>query len=151
MGILPPGQLLPTSISRLVLTHKSSILCHSLLLLRCEGNALVFTPLRNSPHFSCLTWGPLLSAISNHCMTPAPEDACCDTVCDKTALKSKLPLVVMKFIFIASHGIWDKKTHLASVWVMQKAKSEKETGGNWYTCYYKTQTNTRETKRLEQA
>lgn len=78
--------------------------------LTCEGNPLLFTPLRNSPQFSCLTSGPLLFAISIHCMTLSPEeDACCDTLCDKTVLKSKLLLAVMKFIFIASHGLWEKR------------------------------------------
>lgn len=44
-----------------------------------------------------------------------------------------------------------KKTHSASVWVMQKVKSEKETRGNWYACYYKAEANMRQTKWLKQA
>lgn len=120
--------------------------------LRCEGNARLFAPLRNSPQCSCLTSGHLLSAISIRCMTPSPEeDACCYTFCGKTLLKSKLLLAVMKFVSIASHGIWEKKTHSVSMWVTQKVKSEKETGGNWYTCYYKTETSMRQTKWLKQA
>jgi len=38
-----------------------------------------------------------------------------------------------------------KKTCSVSMWVTQKVTSEKETGGNWYTCYYKAETNMRQT------
>ncbi|PKU36721.1 hypothetical protein llap_12976 [Limosa lapponica baueri] len=95
------------------------------LLLRPE-----FPPV--SPLFQSRTMpeGPLLFAISIQRRTPSPEE---DAFCDKTLLKSKLLLAVMKFVSIASHSIWGKETHSASMWVMQKVKSEKETGGNWST------------------
>lgn len=85
-------------------------------------------------------------------MTPFPEeDTCRYTFYDRIVLESKLLLAVIKLIFIASHSIWEKKKHSASVWVTQKVKSEKETGEKWNTCYYKTQINMRQIKKLKQA
>lgn len=38
------------------------------------------------------------------------ENAFCYILCDKTAVKSRLLLAVMKLIFIASNDIWKKAT-----------------------------------------
>lgn len=64
-GILSPGQMHPTSISQLV-SHPQEKRLGSFITFAqgVRGMPCLFTPLRNSPQFSCCTAGPLLFATS---------------------------------------------------------------------------------------
>lgn len=72
------------------------------------------------------------------------------TLCDKTHWKVNFFLLSRSSFFLPAMAYGEKKTHSAFMWVMQKVNPEKEAGGNWYACYYKTETNVRQTTRLKQ-
>lgn len=121
-----------------------------------EGNILLCRCLGTVHRLSDLISDLLLFTISFHCTIPSPEKK----------IRKKMHSVTFSVIkqlwradssllswssFLLPAMTYGKKPQTPSVWMMQKVKSEKETGGNWYACYYKTGTNMRQTKWLKQA